>query len=527
MAINVPSIDQVVSALWKRIPRSAVAAVLTAAIFGFILHIAEITGFAVNWDSFIIYSPTKFVVGQGKWFYYCLQQLRGVLNIDSLSGPIAIAMLAINAGLITALFRVRGIVSGVCIGAVTVAMPAVMCTFAYSEDVFFTALVLSTVAVFIIRRGGIWNTLIGICLLTLQLGTYQAYISNAAGLFVLLCLFDALDGKKTVRDIVKQGIGYICVLIVSIVLYYLVLTIVVKQMDISLSQYHGANNMYEQLLNDFAGNIISAYKRVVYFFLYDELGSGERRFVWLYRATLLSGMASFAFVTYIKGIYKDFGRICLTSAMIFIFPLAINAIDVLDGTQDCHWLMIYAFTLVFIAVIKLADMCVEMHDNKKTKKIKCTAIGALLQWMAISICICLVFSWYVLTNQGYMRMKLAYEATYNIITQINDDITKCPNYSEDAPVALCGLAQYLTKPDDFEKMNQFTGIAKNGFVFSYDGSMLAETMMEDYLNVRYNYVSQTKENEIKSMEEYQTMPSFPMNGSTKMIDGVIVVKLEQ
>lgn len=415
------TLSEYVAKWWSGISKPGKTALFTAFIAGFIVHIASITGLNVNWDSLVSLKNDGFpdMLQQGKWFTPILVQLRGIVQMGSLDGILALFWLSVACVMLVRILRIQSCLYAGLMSLIIVTMPSVMCASVYpAEDIFIFAFFLSVLAVYcvlFVKRGYLWGTVA----LVFSLGTYQAYIGFTAGLFVLVCLMSALQNQKPIRFTLLTGLKYIAVLAVGVLLYYGILKLILAITHLPRSNYRGIDKMEAFNLAGLPSLVYSAYKVLAGFMLVDYWGFGWN--------SILPGSNASAILSQIQlnrcavaypliviitvvlliwscirhGLFKKGNRwnlllvLCLTA----LFPLAVSAIAILGQNAYTHWIMKYPFVLLFVFPVLLMDeLETDLQNMRFNLKRKPHKAAMFLQIASVAICGFTVFNWFLITN---------------------------------------------------------------------------------------------------------------------------------
>ena len=509
------------------IPGRTWAAVCAALLVGVLAHLAALTGLIVNGDSMVPVVSGKWLLSQGKWANGFFADMRGTVNLTIVTGPISLLWLALSAGLTVSSLDIKSPALCALCGAMMATFPSVVCTFLYNApDIFFFSLLLSVCAVYVTRKYR-FGFVSGALLLAVSIGVYQAYVGMAAGLLLLAVLCDLLAGKKPVRRTLLDGCKYIGVLLAGVLLYYLALQAVLAAKGGALQAYRGIDHMGEFTVSSLAGAAAAAYRKVLLFFAYDQYGViGGGMGAALYLSTLAACAALFAVQTVRTRLYARPGALLLTLLLTGLMPLAIHAVAVLGQNAETHWLMIYAVVLVFVAMLKLADLCAQPIDQEAARapaagakgeaaRFACKAAPALLS-------VALVCSWYLITTQNYARMRLSYEGAFGTASVIAAGVLAQPSFSGETPVAMIG--GITEERADFRYLDNFTGSFDKDYLFN---SWVVQNMITRYVQVEMQFVSVEEKERLLETQAFADMPVYPDNGYIGEIDGMIVVKLAE
>lgn len=545
--MNIVSVDSFVAQKLSSVPKNVRWAAGTAFILGFIIHISAITGMLCNWDSVIsIIDDSKFLVGQGKWFFPVVQSLKGYVGAGALSGPLALVMLAVTSGLTVSLLEIKKPLYAALTGGLTVSFLSVMCTFSYSgEDVFFFSLMLSALAVFLTVRYRL-GFIPGLVLLTLSLGTYQAFVGYAAGLSVLYCLTRLVYSEESERNVIRKGAKLAAILLVSVGLYYIILKLLLRYTDTELSYYREIDTIGDKLTFGEISNLVkSAPVRTIQFFVLDRYGDWQSGMAALYTPVLII-ICLFGVYTIIKSrSYNRPLRLGLEALLLALLPLAVNVIAVLSRNLSTHWIMIYPFALIFILPLKLADAGGDIPvvaNRKAPEGATASAAGdrygkavetgaSVLQWAAAVLSAVLIFTWGVYTNHGYQRLTLAYEGAYAECVDISSRIEQLhaqypDKVGEYSPRVLIVAERQkdMTTKDLFPYLDPYTGIANKDFLrtpYHY------EYMLTNYLGKDYSFADDAARYSFMASPQFEEMSVYPAAGCvTVSDDGWIVVRIQ-
>lgn len=504
----------------KRISKPVRIAFSAAFVIGFITHIVAISGLFVNHDVLTLrfsLLPRLVMLQQGKPFFWFAKSLLNTTYSGSIDGVVALLMIALTAGFTVAVLEIRSNICAGLIGALLATFPSVMCTFAYSgEWIFFAAIMLSSMSVWLAvtcRRG----FLPGALCLAVAIGIYPPVIGFAAGMYVILCLCRCLtDRDATIRDILRMGVRFILILAAACAVYYCILQIMLRAFSTTLGSYRNVDKMLNPDWSLVPKVLRYTYEHVLRFFWFDYIGTGGLRFVWLYRLTVLGILLFSVLLTLRTDAARKWNRCLLSALLLLLFPYAIHAVGILSQMAFSHWIMIYSFVLMFVLLLKLADMSA-IPGSKQSRTLFCTQLAS------VAIAIGLLCNWFTLTNTGYLRMRTAYEGFYASCQLMIERITETPEFAPDTKVAIIGSEPFVDS--DFPLSGAFVGIVTRTFLSEEERGHY-QIMLHDYFEADYlQFVDWDTEDALRETEAFKNMACFPYPGCTQMIDGVLVLKL--
>ena len=175
---------------------------------------------------------------------------------------------ALAAALAVSLLGIRSRALSALSGALMAAFPAVGYTFLYlfTASAYCFAIFLAVLSVSLARRGR-WHWLAGCLLLACSMGTYQAYVTVAIGLSLLVIFRETLDPSASFSATLRLGVRLMLFLAAGAVLYYGILLVFLQVKDLELLSYLGmdaASSGYP--FSRLPGLLLDTCKQVAAFF---------------------------------------------------------------------------------------------------------------------------------------------------------------------------------------------------------------------------------------------------------------------
>lgn len=514
-------LDDCVIKIYSKISSRARKTFVIALLWGIISHIYILTNLIYNHDGVVSMYEDVNALTSGRWFLRYATAMSGHMQTPVVIVLLSLIYIAVLCCVTIEIFDIRSYVHIFLTSGLIVTFPTIVCTFSYlfTADAYFLAAVLAALAVYctkIFRKGWI----AAIFLLAFSMGTYQAYLSYAAGIFVFLVLLMVFDSQTKLADIFKEGIKYVFVLAASVAVYYIILQIMLKWNGAVLSDYRGINEMGKYTLAEIPQLLLLTYKEILDFYFKKEAYSYIPNFiVSVNRMVGVLWIILLVWLGTLRKVYQNIEKVILGIAVLIVWPLALNFMQITNTTDKPHVLMILSYVLFYIAFIKMADIfAAECGGNK---------LHTITVMLCNLLCVIVLYRAYILTNEGYLRLQLAYESTYSFATRIVYSIENNENYAAGKPVYIGGNFNYTIYPTKREEFNDFwelTGIYADYIVYS---NYQLEVFIEDTLNLEYPAPDSASVETIKSSDIYINMPCYPESGSVRDIDGVLVVKLSE
>lgn len=467
-------------------------------------------------------------IAMGRWFRaflarvvaWCFGDVN--LSLPLFNGAFSIFFIACAAWLVIETFKIEDKRFQAALCGIMVAFPVVTSIFAYmfTAPYYFLALFLSVAGVYIASRGGTWlRVLLASGCICLGLGTYQAFFAVPVSLFVLLIVFDIVDGEfPTVPQLLKRGFYYLGVCVAAMA-EYLVLWKVSMALDhYPTTDYEGFSAIGQSKLHNYIHAILRAYRSFFqsYESDFENLFPMKIKYLqWLIVALCLVCAA----VLIVRVFRKKKLQGLLLALLLLALPLCLNLIYLMAATtpdSTMHTLMFYGQTMLYVFLIGAAQRL--RPEGKRA--------GRALYGVSLFLVLALACSHLYFDNACYLKAQMAQQQTISNLTVLVSQIKSVEGYNDKMPVCLVVKAKrdatatvsswyddikikpydnyYLLMPHHFSEGRNLRNTLKNLCGFSP------------------KYVSAAP---FKDLEEVQQMPDYPDAGSIRVIDGTIVVKI--
>ncbi|MCM1537885.1 MAG: glucosyltransferase domain-containing protein [bacterium] len=519
---------------------------LSTFLCGFFVHFYMFSNKLINYfEMNNILTPMSIEKGDtlamGRWFLPLVSRLSSVYSMPAVNGMICLICLSLTACMIVDVFGFKRRVLIVLCEGVIVSFPGVASYLSYgvNTDVFCVALLLSVAAGWVLHQSAcsIRGMAGSAVLLCFSIGVYQPFMSvTIAIIFCMLYLAVWQEGKGFFT-ILKQVIRYVLTLAVGFILYYLILQIVTAVTGISMGDYHGINDMTSFTLKGIAKGGVYTY----FYFLYYLFSMEYANFPVV---IAFDGLAALLFFYYTiagyrahrKGMREKGSPVCQILLVIFL-PIGVNAAPFLMADRVGNGVdryMTVSMMLLFVLLVKLMDVMSEKEsggteeaqlterDGKSTVKARAERVP---QWLVIACLIAVIWGNYYMCNQGYYRAEAMTKSTDSLLTRLAYRIESVEGWNPDMPVYLANCRALFNENCDTD-IAAFQGLGRvdgteikpwynEGAVVKY---------MQVYLNFPIRQVSEAQQEAILATEEFAQMEIYPLEGSMRMIDGVLVVK---
>lgn len=526
MKVTIDSPDVCLKKIWARIPMPVKFAFFGTIVIGLMTHLYQFTNKLYNYDE-LANMPAGYGTGaqSGRWFLTLLGDRMAVefgnYSIPLLNGMISVLLLAVSAALVVDMFQVKSNFFAAAIGGFMVAFPAVVSSFYFMYTVvfYYLAVLMSVLAAYLIVKfkKNILIHIVSVILIACSLGIYQAYYANTACLLlmmvIMLCV--GMDGEKNWKEIILTAVRYLGVLALGMVLYFVLNKIFLAYWGVELNGYQGINTMGQITLRQLVGAIKLCYKQFI------ALCYGH--VCYLNPTSYVKKCFAVIMIIWAVGVLtKLFGeKGCALKKVVLVIgfamiPLGSFLVYIMVPNGWIYTLMAYA--VVFVPVFALV-----WADHYHVGFDKNDILRKLTQWVAalVSVVMLVVYVWY--GNGCYLSMEytkyhdMAYYET--MVTQIKS----VEGYRDDMPVALIGD----TITDETNNMGSMMGLT-----FGMDGKLESNVnvysrtfIITKLLGFAPQFAGYEQIVELMENEEVKQMPCYPDDGSIKVVDDVVVVKM--
>jgi hypothetical protein len=330
---------------------------------------------------------------------------------------------------------------------------------------------------------------------------------------------DLIDGKKF-SDVLRNGIIYVVVLGVSVIIYMRLCHVFYPTID--SETYGGVGNMGQIAISEMPKLIGRCYKRFLEYFIWKPFAFVSKPAQYANIAACVLAVILFVIISVQRKLYKDILSYLLLVTVCVFIPLAAAFIYFMAPEVDYSMLMLYAYVFVYVIVLELFERC--MADWKDVTRWRGVISIAVVVTLFISC-----YTDYLLTNRAYLRTDIATERVKAYFNRVISMAENTEGFKHDDEIVILGEFYYVDNPSsveidifDSEDLRELSGLAlENGLITSG----VRDNFIETFLGYEIADISWSERYEIMDMDEYKAMPVYPENGCVQKINGVWVVKM--
>lgn len=464
----------------------------------------------------------------GRWFLGVLGELVNItmghnVSVPWFNGLAALLLVALGNVLLVEIFHLKKRISAFFVGGVMIVFPSLVTTYGYMFTVAYMMFSAFLAILGVYLAGALKKAYLGIpagaICICLSLGIYQGYLPLAATVCLMAFLNNVIMEPESV---LKRGGGFekavrwVLSLSFGLVSYFIVNNTILAVKGLVLTNYMGISNMGHTNLETLLGGIISAFKE----FFVPVLGGRADLYMLASRKAYYVALVITVclLVWHILQVWKkNRAASLLLFAAALCFPIAMN-LQYLMGAAGVHGVMLYARVMIFVLPVVLNERLESCGNVLR----KCSAglVGGVLLYS------CLFYTHYA--NMCYLQAEFQHSKEVSLMTTLATQIKSTKGYRKDLPIVYLNAqdiySDSLKDSTDEELVKEF-GIELEPYFRTF---WVWKKGMRNWCGFYQEEITDEKQvSKIEAKKEVQDMPSYPTEGSIRIVDGVIVVKFDK
>ncbi|MBR1384490.1 MAG: glucosyltransferase domain-containing protein [Ruminococcus sp.] len=454
----------------------------------------------------------------GRWMLGVLQAVWQTVSggcnysLPLFSGAVSLLLLAACVYLIIVILGIKSRTACALTACLAAAYPSLTSLFGYmfTAPYYMISFLFSVIAAyFICKRKTLADFIFGVVFIALSMGTYQAFIGITLSL-LMLDFFFFLNGESE-EKVPAKIIRYFSAPVLGILLYFIINKTFLAAYDISMSDYLGLDKMGKEGAGVYFSRIWDVFAN------YLSVGGSmvSKLFAlnleYLYKCVLLVSAVTAVYYIAVRS-KKDIKNGVLMLAVLAFLPFAVDCIFVASAPANVHSLMLFPQIMPFIFLARLLDG-LDLKNRRITGAVS-VCISALMMCTAVFFC--------RYDNIIWLKAELIKQRLNSYYTRLVTDIKSVEGYSDNLSVSFINPYQISDMTvRDIDELEFLRAVP-------YDSSIGAS--VNNYAFIKYidyfcaftpNYID---EEHFCDMDEVIEMPSYPDDGSIKIINGTVVVK---
>ena len=510
--VNLPEI--ILKKIKNSIPNQWIVCFVSALVVGLIAHFYKLTNWLPNWDSLVFRYDAQNMTGLGRWLLGPVCMLTSYYDLPFLNSLICILFHALGAVCVIKILNIKKGITCFLTGAVIVSFPTVtsVLMYGYVADAYGVAFFLSCLAAVMLtlKKPKYYLAIIFICLST---AIYQAYITVTITLIMIYLADQLIYQNKDIKYLFKKAIKCAVSGLMGLVLYYLVLTVILKLGGTTLLDYQGISSSAAALNIDLKGSLYLT--REIFFDYFFDFSKGVNLFNVLNVVIFVFTVAVHAISAAKHKIFSSFLKILFILILVLSLFIGSVVLVFINPHIDYHNLMVMGYSIFYMFFIILYER--EIKDVIKYSTVKC--------WIIFSISVLLVLNQVVLSNVCYHKAQMAYEKSYGALIRICDRIEQTEGAEECEEILVIGaLSDSERYSIDFPP--DMTGVT-DGFIIRADDETVNQSVLcsaiNDYCHKDYKFISGERKKKLMDDDDIKNMNKWPETGSVLVKDEIIIV----
>lgn len=518
--INNP--ETALSKFYNHISSRSKLAFFSGVILCLITHIFAYTNTLFVHDSLAIYN-TSDGIANGRWFIPILFKFIDNVQVPWIIGLLTSVILGMASVVIVKTLNIRNKLFVILTSGLIVTSPVITSSHCYfsSTYIYATALLLSCLAAYYVDKGKC-GWLISTALLCISLGCYQAYISTAAVLMLLVLIRKLLALDSDVNKVFVHAMKSLVVLIIGTLIYYCIWQGLVLITGVPISDYRGESAVGFSLLSHLPSSVLTTYIDAALVYMSPSLRSFLPLIGYLCEICVLI-VTVVVFFRLLYGKYAiKLSRTAKALLFFFLFllPLAAGLIIIFHSSIPPHWLMRFAIITPWF----LMFVSVEAEADRPTNFIKHLHSRNAIIWICVALSVLSIYSNILVANKTYLKLKMDYDSALSLCTRIVDRIENVDGFTSDTQVVYIvedeWVLPYTEQRSWTLSLRMLTGASGRQAV-TYDDTL--SIFINDELGVGMNLTMDNGTYAV--MDSVQQMSGFPTKNCTLWVDGVLVIKI--
>lgn len=288
--------------------------------------------------------------------------------------------------------------------------------------------------------------------------------------------------------------------------------------NIELLDYKGISEMGALSIREIPSLIRQAYSDFLCLPFHDYCDIAKTG---LLRAVyLISGVVSIAMIAVILiEKKKKIDSIIMTVLLCVLFPIAVNFITIMCPNSNIYVLMVISFvTVLFVPIILLeVTESVDALANKQ-KLFKTT------QKFAAFILLTAIVSYSYLANFNYTSMYYVNRQTENYLNAMVTQIRMTDDF--DASMEWAFIGEDIENPLFENSWKNSLNYKPNSNDIHLINAYSRKSWIKQYFGYNMPLAEEKTVEKLKNNETVKKMPCWPNDGSIAVVDGVVVIKLQ-
>lgn len=507
---------------------------LSALMCGVLAHLYQFTNKNFNYDE-LGQTPAGFGAGValGRWGLQLVGDFVGHFfrnySLPMINGMFTLLFVALSACVVVKVFCIHNTVNCFLIGGIFSVIPSLVSTFffMFTAPYYGFSLFLACMAGLYIIEGfgsskidksGVIKVLVGILLLTLSLGIYQAYSAVVLCILLIDIIIGFYEQSEEWTVLLRRGICYCVTFCISLGVYLVLSKVAVAITGIQLDGYRGIDELGTVNLGGLLYSFIKVYIDYIFIMTPKDVYQINPVRIVCVLLIVINLVNVFFVVKRLKKKEKIISKIGFI-VTVALLPVAIYFPEVLvQGNGGVYAIMTYATVFIFVFPLVLYEKSDGYKDEIVVKR---DWIGRIL---GITVtCSIMIYIWFANGNYQALQYTTYHDLAYfeTLATQVKS----LDGYRSDMKVALVGKG---FKDPTFSAgglMDEYFDInGKWSTNVNYFNNIYLWT---SYLGYTPEIIELADSGELSEIPEVKEMPCYPDSGSIAIVDDIVIIKTSE
>lgn len=492
-------------------------AFLSAVIIGFLCHTFVFTNILPNHDSLVNMHSAQSKGSSGRFFLSPFSGISSYFDLPWINGSLSILYLALMAVILTELFQLKKTFSIVAVSGLIVTFPTIASIFSYmfTADGYILGSLLTMLALLITKKYK-YGFVPGSVIFYLGMGVYQANLPLLTTVMLIFLISEILGNKISFTQLNSYFLRFLGLGAAGMAMYAFNFKFYSTIFAGSITSYQGLDSVGES-----GGSILDRFMQVddsfTFFFFRGFISEAPiNLFEWLNVAVFLLIAIGFVLLVLQNRIYTSSGMTLLALGLLLLMPLSVYILYFVSPDVVYHMLMVFALVSFYVLPVLFYE-----HLTFPSVAIK------TFSWASVVTVFVIIFNFALISNISYLNMELKVEKSTAFVNRLISRIEQTEGVTPKSKLALIGRMQLdspLSTEDIPENIPRMTGPLGQSIIslpYHYNA------LMANHFGVTYKFISEQERQEIAGSDWFAEMDAWPSPDAIRVIDDVIVVKLQE
>ena len=454
------------------------------------------------------------MTGSGRWLLQYACGVSSYFDLHWVNGLLCAVYLGLTIAIVTELFQLKNPVVIALSGALLAATPSTTETlfFGFTADGYLLAMVLAALAALLSCKGSRKHYVLSCICICACCAIYQAYISFAGVLSVCWMIHQLLEDRMTVKDAWKWIGRHLVIYALALAAYYAIWKGVMAVTGIQANDYQGISTAGQISLGTIIGGAIKSVKNLFLFFLEWNILEHPITLYAVLNILFLICFAAAVVIALVKsGAARQGGKL---ATILFALAATVPMISLLCFISDT----VFYRPMMLHSVAVLYLFAIQLFDRWTAPKVS-TAFGVLIA--------VIVFNYAVMANVAYDALDKCNQNTYRMGDRIAERIEVLQEQQPVERICFVGElrdAVVIDSDTPYAKVHILSALIEDHLFYDNEHGI---AILQNLYGIDIPEAANEIRDSLSASEEVSRMGVWPAVDSMQVIDGVLVIKLNE